>query len=150
MNRLFICFACLFAISPACRNQTATANKAGVSLKRPVSIFGVWKVQHYGYAMYGLDDHELLKGPFLNDGKGDTLKFGVDSIYGSSKTDKWRNWYTYKKVNDSLFDVKNVSSGNTMSFHIHYLDKDSLYLTNIRPDPARGDVYEIGMYCKRN
>jgi hypothetical protein len=149
MPRLFICFAYLFVIS-ACRNQTATANKAGVSLASPVSIFGVWKVQHYGYAMYSLDDHELLKGPFLNDGAGDTLKFSADSIYGSDQAYKSRNWYTYKKVNDSVLDVKNITSGNSMVFHIHYLDKDSLYLTNIRPEQARGNLYEIEIFCKRN
>jgi hypothetical protein len=46
MNRLFFCFAYLFVIS-ACRNESWTANNAADSLESPVSILGIWKVQHY-------------------------------------------------------------------------------------------------------
>jgi hypothetical protein len=137
MNRLFFCFACLFVITPACRNESRTANDAADRPENKVSILGIWKVQRYSDAMYSLDDHELLKGPFLEDGKGDTLRFTADSIYGSDQTYKSRDWYTYKKVNDSVLDVKNITSGNSMVFHIHYLGKDSLYFTNIRPERER-------------
>ncbi|MBV9988734.1 MAG: hypothetical protein JO301_13735 [Chitinophagaceae bacterium] len=150
MPRLLLCCACLLAIASGCNNN-GTA-KAGTENKQalPVSFLGEWKIIRFSDAMYGIDDHDLLKGPFVEDGGGDRLRFTRDSIFDWQASDQKTRRYTYSKVNDTLLNVRNTESGNTMAYHIHYLDRDSLYFTNVRPEKERGNVYEVQIYCKRN
>lgn len=156
--KLILILFCFVLFGVACNsNQTAstkidTLNKVkGVVSK--ASFLGNWKVLSISETTFDMNDGEVLKGPFKNSPNNATILFSKDSfIYkeGEKGHDEYiESFYTYSTLNDSILQVKNVSSGDTMRFTFQQITEKSLTVKNVRKEESRRNRYEVIIECSK-
>lgn len=132
--------------------QNDSVNQPAVKLDK-VSFLGTWNVLSITESTFDMNDGELLKGPFSDSRPNTTISFQKDSIKyveGSRKQSTYfESTYTYSSINDSMLNVKNISSGDTMKFVIQHLNANVLKFKNIRLEERRGNRYEVTIECSK-
>jgi hypothetical protein len=113
----------------------------------PDGLYGEWDVRFVTESDYDLGDGALIKGPFTNTPKEETVLFLSDSMRYTAPENISR--YQYRIVNDSLLQLRNKASGTVLEMHLRYLTRDSMAFLNKRTDTSREMRYEMTVTCKR-
>lgn len=141
----------MLVILIACNNnENKIIKQHNEGLKHP-SLLGLWNVKFITETDFAIEDNDTLRGTFTDTLQNVSITFKQDSIiYFEDKVEPITNRYTYQKLNDSVLNVQNIVSKDSMKFYIHYLDTVRLLFTNIRYDERRGDKYKVTLDCKKN